>query len=173
MKEFGLLHLHGCPGREHFDVGVKLQILDGGQFVGAAQSLLHSRQERFAFGERRRVGLRGLLLGLGNRQVDRLHLHAQAGQRRPEVLRIAHRNIAQILRLKILLSHPQNVGLGDARNGFLILEDEILRITVILVNHQPVDRFAGPVEIEDEAVEHGVLGGLQFLVGDLGGADRL
>ncbi len=34
-------------------------------------------------------------------------------------------------------------------------------------------RFAGTVEIEDEAVEHRVLGGLQFLVADLGGADLL
>ena len=152
---------------------MELQILDRGQLVRAAQCLLHSLQKRFALSERCRVGLRGLLLWLGNGQVDRLHLHAQARERRPKLLRIADRDVAQILRLKILLRHAQDVGLGDSRDGLLILEDEILGITVILVNHQPVDRLAGPVEIEDEAVEHRVLGGLQFLVGDLRGADFL
>ena len=150
---------------------MKLEIFDSRQFVGSAQTLLHPLQKRLALSERSGVGLRGLRLGFGNGQIDGFHLHAKACQRRAEVFGIAHRYVAQILRLKMLLGHTKNVGLGHGSNRLLVLEDEILRITVILVNHQPVDGFAGTVEIKDEAIEHRVLGGLQFLVGHLGGSN--
>ena len=66
-----------------------------------------------------------------------------------------------------MFRHPQHLRLGYPGDGLLVLKDEILGIAEVFVQQQPVQRFAGTVEVENEAIQNGIFGGLKFLLGHL------
>ena len=97
----------------------------------------------------------------------------EGGERLSEFRGMAHRHDREILGPQVLAGDPQHIGLGHGLDGFPVLEDEILRVAVVLIAEQAAQRLGRPVEVEDEAVERGLLGGFQLLAGDLGGADAV
>ena len=125
-----------------------------------------------AFLQRFRIGFGHLYLRLGNGQIDRRHL-AQRVQRLAKVLGIAGGDENQILRPHIFFGHAQDVGLAYCGDGFLVLENEILRIAVIFVRKHAGEGLRARIEVEHEAVFHGLLGGFQLLVGYFSGAHAI
>ena len=78
-----------------------------------------------------------------------------------EVLGIADGHDRHVLWLQILFGHAQNVGVGHRGDGFLVLENEILGIAVVVVGQHPAESLRARVEVEYEAVFHRLLGRFQ------------
>src|SRR5271170_6436842 len=101
------------------------KIFHSSQFVRAAQRLLHVQQKFLALLKAAWIGFRRFFLGLGNGQIDGLNRQTQRGEGRSKVLWISGRNVSQLRQLEVFLRDAQNIGLGDRRDRFLILEKEI------------------------------------------------
>ena len=68
--------------------------------------------------------------------------------------------------MQILGGHAVDVGGRDFLDFRLVLVEPVGRISVVLVGHALAENFVGRVEAEDEGVEDGVFGVLDFVVGD-------
>jgi hypothetical protein len=68
--------------------------------------------------------------------------------------------------VQILGGDAVHVGGGDFLDFRLVLVEPVGRVAVVFVGHALAENFVGRVEAEDERVEDGVFGVLDFFVGD-------
>ena len=71
----------------------------------------------------------------------------------------------------MLFGDPENVLFGDGGDGFLVGEQELPRIAVVIVTEESGQGLRRAVEVEDEGVEYLLLGVVELLIGDRLGAD--
>ena len=78
-----------------------------------------------------------------------------------------------LVRLQVLAGHALDVLGGDLLHLGLGFLEEILRISVVLVGHLPVDDLTPGIEVENEGIKEALLGQAQFFLRDLIGLHPL
>ena len=58
-------------------------------------------------------------------------------------------------------------------DGLLVLKDEVVRVAVVAISQQAVERLRRRIEVEDEAIDDGLFGGFELFLGDFLRADAL
>ncbi len=153
---FGDAHVHG---------------LDGLQLGQASHGGGDFRGQGFAFGIGG-GGLGGVVLlsafsaGGGGMVMSISFTAAERGQRLVEFFRVADDQHGELILVQVLGGDAVHVGCSDLLDFRLIFVEPVGRISVIFVGHALAENFVGRVEAEDEGVEDGVFGALDFVVGD-------
>ena len=100
-----------------------------------------------------------------NRDVDFLQ-SAERGKGLIEFFRVADDEYGELIAVQILGCDAVHVRGGDLFDLRLILVEPVGRISVVLVGHAFAENLVGRIEAEDEGVEDGIFGALNFVVGD-------
>jgi len=79
--------------------------------------------------------------GLGIREIELRNGQAESAERRAEILRFPTVTMTNFAGSDVLLRYAHDVGAGDLLDGFLVLEDEVVRVAVIAIRQEAAEGF--------------------------------
>ena len=109
-----------------------------------------------------RSGRRGLSRRWRNRDVD-VAYRTQCGNGFVELLGIADHQHCQLILVEILCGDAIDVRHGGLLNSGTIFLKKVQRVAIELVRHALAQNFVRRIEIENEGIEDGILGALDFV----------